>query len=80
MELALTIGYIVIALALTVVVLTQQGKNTYASSAIMGSGDTFFSKNKANTLQGKLERATAIVAVLFIVMSVVLTLFSKVGL
>ncbi len=75
MKLAVTIVYIVIALALTVVVLFQKGKDPREASSIMGtSGDTFFSKNKANTREGMLEKLTTVMAVLFIILSVILSL------
>ena len=75
MKLAFTIVYIVIALALTVVVLFQKGKDPRQASSLMGtSGDTFFSKNKAHTREGMLEKLTTILAVLFIILSVVLSL------
>ena len=75
MKLAFTIVYIVIALALTVVVLFQKGKDPRQASSIMGSGgDTFFSKNKAHTREGMLEKLTTVLAILFIILSVVLSL------
>ena len=75
MKLAITIIYIVIALLLTVVVLFQKGKDPRSAGSVMGgSADTFFSKNKANTREGLLEKLTAILAVLFIIFSVVLSL------
>ena len=75
MKLAFTILYIVIALILTVVVLFQKGKDPRDASSIMGgSGDTFFSKNKANTREGLLEKLTTIFAIVFIILSVVLSL------
>ena len=75
MKLALTIAYIVIALTLTVVVLFQKGKDPREASAVMGgSGDTFFSKNKSKTREGMLEKLTSVVAILFIVFTVVLSL------
>lgn len=75
MKLAFTIVYIVIALILTVVVLFQKGKDPREASSIMGgSGDTFFSKNKANTREGLLEKLTTIFAIVFIILSVVLSL------
>ena len=75
MKLALTIVYIIIALLLTVVVLFQKGKDPRSASSVMGgSGETFFSKNKSNTREGLLEKLTAIFAVLFIVLSVIVSL------
>ncbi len=74
MKLALTIVYIVVALLLTVIVLFQKGKDTRSSAVMGNSGETFFSKNKSNTLDGLLEKLTAVFAVLFIILSVVLSL------
>ncbi len=75
MKLAVTIAYIVIALLLTVIVLFQKGKDPRAAGSVFGgSGETFFSKNKSNTREGLLEKLTAIFAVLFIILSVVLSL------
>lgn len=74
MQMALTIVYIVIALILTVVVLFQKGKEAGASAITGGNGDSFFSKNKSNTREALLEKLTAVFAVLFIILSVVLSL------
>ena len=75
MKLAFTIIYIVVALLLTVIVLFQKGKDPRSASSVMGgSGETFFSKNKSNTREGLLEKLTAIFAVIFIILSVVISL------
>ena len=75
MKLAMTIIYILVALLLTVVVLFQKGKDPRSASSVMGgSGETFFSKNKSKTREGMFEKLTAIFAVLFIVLSVLLSL------
>ena len=74
MKLAFTIAYIVVALVLTVVVLFQKGKDPRESAVMGGSGDSFFSKNKSNTRDGLLEKLTSVFAVVFIVLSVVLSL------
>ena len=74
MQMALTITYIVVALLLTVIVLFQKGKESGANVITGGSGDTFFSKNKSNTREALLEKLTAVFAVIFIILSVVLSL------
>jgi len=74
MKLAVTIAYIVVALLLTVVVLFQKGKDPRASAVMGGSGETFFSKNKSSTREGVLEKLTALLAVIFVVLSVVISL------
>lgn len=77
MNIALTILYIVVAVVLTVVVLFQQGKDPREASAVMGGSGSFFSKNKGATKEALLEKLTAIAAVLFVILSVVMFIFVK---
>lgn len=73
-----TIVHIVIAVLLIAVVLLQSGKDAGLSGTIAGSNsDSFFGKNKGRTLNGILEKWTAILAVLFIILSVVLAVVFK---
>ena len=73
------IGYalIVMGIFLIISVLMQSSKNHRISGSIAGGAETFFGKNKANTLDGILEKATAVVAVLFIITSIVLAILAK---
>lgn len=77
MEMALTIIYIIVALVLTVVVLTQQGKDPREASSVMGGSGSFFSQNKGATKEAILEKLTAVCAILFVVLSVVMFIFVK---
>ncbi len=77
MKIALTILYIVVAVVLTVVVLTQQGKDPREASAVMGGSGSFFSKNKGATKEAMLEKLTAVAAVLFVVLSIIMFVFVK---
>lgn len=70
----LTVFHVILALVLIVVVLLQSGKQAGLSGSIGGGAETFFGKNKARTLDGMLSRATTVVATLFIVTSIVLSL------
>lgn len=72
---ALTVVHIILAIILIAVVLLQSGKNAGLSGSIGGGAETFFGKNKARTLDGMLSRATTVVAILFIITSLVLALF-----
>ena len=73
-----TVVHIVIAVLLIAVVLLQSGKDAGLSGTIAGSNsDSFFGKNKGRTLNGILEKWTAILAVLFIILSVVLAVVFK---
>lgn len=74
MKLALTIVQIIVALILVVIVLMQSGKTQGISGAIAGGAETFFGKNKGRTIDGILSKITSIVAVLFIICSVALSI------
>ncbi len=65
------VAYIVICIAIVIIVLMQEGKNQ-GLGAISGSADTYWSKNKGRSAEGKLVRATAVLGALFIILSVVL--------
>lgn len=77
MAMALTIIYIAVAVALTVIVLRQQGKDPREASSVMGGSGSFFSKNKGATKEAVLEKLTAVCAVLFVILSVVMFIFVK---
>lgn len=62
----------VVCLALSAIVLMQQGKSAGLSGAISGAAESYFGKNKARTMEGKLERITKILAGVYIVMCLVL--------
>ena len=73
MKLALTICQIVLTIALIVMVLMQSGKTQGLSGSIAGGAETFFGKNKGKTIDGILSKLTSVVAVLFIICSVALS-------
>lgn len=77
MNILLSIIYIAVAVLLTVVVLFQQGKDPREASSIMGGSGSFFSKNKSESKEAKLEKLTAVAAVLFFVFSMVMFIFVK---
>lgn len=67
-----TIIHIVMAVALILIVLLQSGKSFGLSGSISGGAETFFGKNKGRTIDAMLGKLTTVVAVLFLVTSVVL--------
>jgi preprotein translocase subunit SecG len=77
LETIFTIVHVVLALVLILVVLLQNGKTAGLSGSIGGGAETFFGKNKARTIDGMLEKATAVLAILFIITSVVLAIVVK---
>ena len=68
-----TVLYVLICIALTIVVIMQEGKSA-GLGAISGMAETYWGKNKGRSIEGKLEFATKILAVLFIVLSLVLNM------
>ena len=69
----LTILFVIDCIALTVVVLMQEGKSQ-GLGAIAGAADTYWGKNKGRSMEGGLVKATTIMGVLFFVLAVVLNL------
>ena len=65
---------VLFGLAVTVIVLMQDGKSAGLSGAISGGADTFLSKGKAKTLDAKLARATKWFALGFVVLTLILNL------
>ncbi len=66
-----TVAYIVICVALVIVVLMQEGK-TSGLGAMSGAADTYWTKNKGRSAEGILVKITRVLAILFVVLSVVL--------
>lgn len=69
-----TIVYVIICIALTVIVLMQEGNSAGLSGAINGVADTYWGKNKGRSVEGGLVKATRILTVLFIIISLILNL------
>ena len=69
----LTILFVIDCIALTVVVLMQEGKSQ-GLGAIAGAADTYWGKNKGRSMEGGQLKATTVMGVLFFVLAVVLNL------
>ena len=66
----LTILFVIDCIALTVVVLMQEGKSQ-GLGAIAGAADTYWGKNKGRSMEGGLVKATTVMGVLFFVLAVI---------
>ena len=62
------------SLALTVVVLMQSGKEAGLSGALSGSSDSYLSKNKKGGLDQVLATSTKWIAIVWVVLTLVLSL------
>ncbi len=74
LKLAVEIVYILVCIALTFIVLRQEGKTGGLSGSLTGTGETYWSKNKGRSMEGTLEKATKYLAAGFIILSVILNL------
>lgn len=52
----------------------EEGKQAGLTGAISGAAETYWGKNKGRSMEGGLELATRILAVVFVVLSLILNL------
>ncbi len=74
MQLAITIIQLISCLVLIGVILLQSGKSAGLSGAISGAAETFFTKNKAKSMDTKLAKATKWVALVFVILTLLLSI------
>ena len=73
LKVILTIVFILICIALTVLVLMQEGK-TAGLGAISGAAESYWGKNKGRSMEETLVKLTKVCAVVFIVLAAVLNI------
>ncbi|SEP87546.1 preprotein translocase subunit SecG [Lachnospiraceae bacterium RM5] len=71
-KLIIEICYVIICIAMVIIVLMQESKTSGLGTSLSGMSDTYWSKNKAHSTEGKLKMATRVLAVLLIVLTVVI--------
>lgn len=69
----LTVIFILVCVALTVLVLMQEGKSA-GLGAISGAAETYWGKNKGRSMEGLLVKITKILAICFILLAAILNL------
>ena len=69
----LTVIFILISVALTVIILMQEGKSA-GLGAIAGAADTYWGKNKGRSMEGILVKLTRVFVILFMVIAAVLNM------
>ncbi|MBS6647034.1 preprotein translocase subunit SecG [Clostridium sp. MCC353] len=72
-KIILSIVFVLICIALTVIVLLQEGKSAGLGS-IGGMADSYWGKNKGRSMEGNLEKFTKFAAIMFVVLAIVLNL------
>ena len=73
LKMILTIVFIIVSIALTVIILMQQGKNA-GLGALAGGSETYWGKNKGRSMEGALVKATKWLVVGFLLLSIALNI------
>lgn len=73
LKIVIQILFILICIALTVLVLMQEGKSA-GLGAISGAAETYWGKNKGRSMEGKLVKITKYLAIGFMLFSIILNL------
>ncbi|SFK97100.1 preprotein translocase subunit SecG [Lachnospiraceae bacterium KH1T2] len=71
MRIAVAIVFMLVCVALTAIVLMQEGKSA-GLGAIQGAADTYWGKNKGRSMEGAMIIGTRVLAIAFVVLSVLL--------
>lgn len=74
LNIIISIVQVILALAVTALVLMQQGKRAGLSGAISGGAETFFGKNKASSMDALLNKLTIILSILLVITTIALNL------
>lgn len=73
LRVVINIIFILVCVALTVLVLMQEGESAGLGS-ISGAAETYWGRNKGRSMEGMLVKITKILAVFFMLLAVVLNL------
>ena len=73
MKVFLTILFVLVSIALSVVVLLQEGKEG-GLGGLAGASESYWGQNKGRSMEGALVKITRIAAIVFVLLAVVLNL------
>ena len=73
LRIVIQIVFIILCIALTVLVLMQEGKSA-GLGAISGAAETYWGKNKGRSMEGKLVKINRYLAIGFMLLTVILNL------
>lgn len=73
LRIVLTVIFIIICVALSAIVLLQEGKSA-GLGVISGAAETYWGKNKGRSMEGKLVKITRYLAIAFMIFAIVLNL------
>lgn len=73
MRVACTILFMIVSVALTALVLMQEGKSA-GLGAISGAAETYWGKNKGRSMEGTLVKLTRVLAIVFVILAFLLNM------
>ena len=73
LRMILTIIFLIVCIALTTIVLMQEGKSA-GLGAISGAAESYWGKNKGRSMEGALVKVTRYLAIAFIVIAMILNI------
>ncbi len=73
LKVVLTVVFVLICIALTVIVLLQEGKSAGLGS-ISGMADSYWGKNRGRSIEGTLEKFTKFAAAALLILALVLNI------
>ena len=71
-QVVVSVLLIIASLVLIASILLQSGKSAGMSGEIAGGAESIWGKNKGRSYEGKLEKATAASAIIFVIASLIL--------
>ena len=79
-EIILSVIYVILGVAISAVILMQEGKSNGLGSAIGGiSTDSYWSKNRGRSMEGALEHFTRYGAIVFMIITIILNILLRIA-
>ena len=79
-QVILSIIYVILGVAISIVILMQEGKSNGLGSAIGGiSTDSYWSKNRGRSMEGALEYFTRYGAIVFMIITIILNILLRIA-
>lgn len=72
LEMILGVVLVILGLVITILVMMQEGKSAGFTGSISGIADSYWGKNKAHSMEGKLQKSTTWLVVVFFVICLIL--------
>ncbi|MBR2743605.1 MAG: preprotein translocase subunit SecG [Clostridia bacterium] len=79
LQIVMGIVQIIFCLILIAIILLQSSKTAGLAGSIGGGAETFFGKNKQNTLDAKLHKFTSVCAIVYVIITCVLVFIGGQG-